>query len=108
MTDRFDQAAALKIKAEEPGRGREAETPNEIPAKGLRDVFWRVVTEVIEDRVTLVAAGVAFYVLLSLFPALGALVSLYGLIADPTTMVEHIEFVSDVLPPGAFDIILTH
>lgn len=107
MTDRSDHAAALKIEAEEPGRGREAETPNEIPAKGLRDVFWRVVSEVIEDRVTLVAAGVAFYVLLSLFPALGALVSLYGLIADPTTMVKHIEFVSDVLPPGSFDIILT-
>jgi membrane protein len=107
MTNRFDQAGALKIKADEPGRGREAETPNEIPAKGLRDVFWRVVKEVIQDRVTLVAAGVAFYVLLSLFPALGALVSLYGLIADPTTMVKHIDFVSDVLPPGAFDIILT-
>jgi membrane protein len=107
MTNGFDQAGALKINAEEPGRGREAETPNEIPAKGLRDVFWRVVKEVIQDRVTLVAAGVAFYVLLSLFPALGALVSLYGLIADPTTMVQHIDFVSDVLPPGAFDIILT-
>ncbi len=107
MTERSEQATALNIKAEEPGRGREAETPNEIPAKGLRDVFWRVVREVIEDRVTLVAAGVAFYVLLSLFPALGALVSLYGLIADPSTMVKHIEFVSDVLPPGAFDIILT-
>jgi membrane protein len=107
MTDRCDHAAALKIEAEEPGRGREAETPKDIPVKGLRDVFWRVVSEVIQDRVTLVAAGVAFYVLLSLFPALGALVSLYGLIADPTTMVKHIEFVSDVVPPGAFDIILT-
>ncbi len=91
----------------EPGRGREASTPNEIPAKGLRDVFWRVVSEVIDDRVTLIAAGVAFYVLLSLFPALGALVSFYGFIADPGTMAKHIAFIADVLPPGAFDIILT-
>jgi membrane protein len=92
---------------QEPGRGREAETPNDIPAKGLNDVFWRVVSEVVDDRVTLVAAGVAFYVLLSLFPALGALVSFYGFIADPATMAKHITFFADILPPGAFDIILT-
>lgn len=92
---------------EEPGRGRDAETPNEIPFAGLRDVFWRVFTQVIEDRVTLVAAGVAFYILLSLFPALGALVSLYGFIADPSSMAKHITFMADILPPGAFDIILT-
>lgn len=93
--------------ADDLARGRDADTPNEIPAKGLRDVFWRLVSEVSEDRVTLVAAGVAFYVLLSLFPALGALVSLYGIIADTGTMAKQIEFISDVLPPGAFDIILT-
>lgn len=92
---------------EDRARGRDADTPNEIPAKGLRDVFWRLVSEVSEDRVTLVAAGVAFYILLSLFPALGALVSLYGIIADTGTMAKQIEFMSDVLPPGAFDIILT-
>jgi membrane protein len=98
--------ASFGIEAEEPGRGRGAETPNEIPAKGLRDVFWRVVNEVMDDRVTLVAAGVSFYIMLSLFPALGALVSLYGFIADPSTMLKHITFVADILPPGAFDIIL--
>ncbi|WP_434064269.1 YihY/virulence factor BrkB family protein [Pararhizobium gei] len=88
-------------------RGRTADTPNEIPAKGLRDVFWRVVTETIEDRVTLIAAGVAFFILLALFPALAALVSLYGFIADPQTMANHITFLADVLPPGAFDMIIT-
>jgi membrane protein len=99
--------ACFEIEAREPGRGRSAETPNEIPAKGLRDVFWRMLREVIDDRVTLVSAGVTFYILLSLFPALGALVSLYGFIADPGTMAKHITFVADILPPGAFDIILT-
>ncbi len=91
---------------EDRARGRDADTPNEIPAKGFRDVFWRLVSEVSEDRVTLIAAGVTFYILLSLFPALGALVSLYGIIADPSTMAKQIEFISDILPPGAFDIIL--
>jgi len=103
----ISKTAPFGIEGDEPGRGRDAETPNEIPAKGLRDVFWRVVGQVVEDRVTLVAAGVSFYILLSLFPALGALVSLYGFIADPSTMLKHITFVADILPPGAFDIILT-
>ncbi|WP_426232331.1 YihY/virulence factor BrkB family protein [Pararhizobium sp. DWP3-4] len=99
--------SSAELEKEEPGRGRNAETPNEIPTRGLRDVFWRVLEDVFEDRVTLIAAGVTFYVLLSLFPALGALVSFYGFIADPATMAKHIVFISDVLPPGAFDIILT-
>jgi membrane protein len=91
----------------EPGRGREADTPNDIPAKGLRDVFWRLVREVVDDRVTLIAAGVTFYLLLAMFPALAALVSLYGFIADPATMAKHLDFVSDILPPGAFEIVLS-
>jgi membrane protein len=103
VNDRNTSGAASE---EDRARGRDADTPNEIPAKGFKDVFWRLVSEVSEDRVTLIAAGVTFYILLSLFPALGALVSLYGIIADPSTMAKQIEFVSDILPPGAFEIIL--
>lgn len=90
----------------EAGRGREANAPNEIPAKGLRDVFWRVVHSVVADRVTLIAAGVTYFLLLSLFPALGALVALYGFVADPITIMDHIGFVAGVFPPGSFDLIL--
>ena len=90
----------------EPGRGRDAESPGEIPAKGLRDVFWRVVDAVIVDRVTLIAAGVTYFLLLSLFPALGALVALYGFVADPTTIMGHIGFLASIFPPGSFDLIL--
>src|SRR4051812_24874754 len=91
----------------EAGRGRDAETPNQIPLKGLKDVVWRVVSEVIEDRVTLIAAGVTYYLLLALFPALGALVSLYGFVADPTTIAGHIGFISSIFPQGSFDLILS-
>lgn len=86
-------------------RGRDAETPEAIPVKGLNDVFWRVLHQVSEDRVTLIAAGVTFYLLLALFPAISALVSLYGLAADPSTMAEHLRELSSMLPPGAFDLI---
>jgi membrane protein len=88
-------------------RGRNAKTPNEIPLRGLRDVFWRVVSEFSEDRVTLIAAGATYYLLLALFPALAALVSLYGVVADPLTIAKHINFLAQVFPPGSFDLILS-
>lgn len=94
-------------RADEPlpkaDHGHLAEVPEAIPAKGLRDVFWRVLHEVSEDRVTLVAGGVTFYLLLALFPALAALVSLYGLVADPVTISDNLGKLAGMLPPGAFD-----
>lgn len=84
------------------GRGRLAQTPTDIPPRGLRDVFWRVVESVSNDRVTMVAAGVTFYLLLALFPALTAIVSLYGLLADPIEMTGHVRDMASVLPADAF------
>ncbi|NEI74803.1 YihY family inner membrane protein [Rhizobium lusitanum] len=101
-----DGRESMPRQAVEKGRGRHADSPNEIPVKGLRDVFWRVVTAVMIDRVTLIAAGVTYFLLLSLFPALGALVALYGVVADPTTIMGHISFLASVFPPGSFDLIL--
>ncbi|GAA3065707.1 YihY/virulence factor BrkB family protein [Rhizobium viscosum] len=86
-------------------RGRQAQVPEAIPVRGLRDVFWRLVEEVSDDRVMLVAAGVTFYLLLAMFPALAALVSLYGLVADPSTIADHLRKLAIMLPPGAFDIV---
>ncbi|MBY5566095.1 YihY/virulence factor BrkB family protein [Rhizobium leguminosarum] len=85
--------------------GRSASTPEAIPFSGLRDVFWRVFHEVLADRVTLIAAGVTFYLLLALFPAMAALVSLYGLVADPTTISEHLRELAGLMPSGAFDLL---
>jgi membrane protein len=58
-----------------------------------------------EDRVLAVAAGVTFYGLLALFPAIAALVSLYGLFADPQAIQTHLQELSSVLPGGAVEII---
>jgi membrane protein len=52
-----------------------------------------------------VAAGVTYYALLALFPAIAALVSIYGLFADPATIQDHLNALSGVLPSGALDII---
>jgi membrane protein len=71
-------------------RGREAEHPHQVPAKGWWDVAMRTKVEAKDDRVTLLSAGVAFYALLALVPALVALVSIYGLVADPSEVDEQV------------------
>ncbi|MBN9092501.1 YhjD/YihY/BrkB family envelope integrity protein, partial [Pandoraea pnomenusa] len=70
-------------------RGRHAKHPSAIPWRGWKDILWRVWSEIGEDRIMLVAAGVTFYLLLALFPALAAFVSLYGFVADPKTIADH-------------------
>jgi membrane protein len=86
-------------------RGREATGPSEIPAQGWKDIAWRVYQQFNEDRVMLVAAGVTFYALLAIFPALTAFVSIYGLFADPETAVEQADALGDLMPEGAVAII---
>jgi membrane protein len=90
---------------ESDNRGRSATTPSAIPAPGWKDILVRTYHEIGEDRVIAIAAGVTFYVLLAIFPAIAALVSLYGLFADPQTISDHLRSVSAVLPGGAVDII---
>ncbi len=97
--------ATLREGSQGQERGRDAETPAEIPAKGWKDIAWRVYDGIQNDRVMLVAAGVTFYALLALFPATAALVSLYGLFADPSTINEHLRLVSGFLPDGALEVI---
>lgn len=86
-------------------QGRSAAAPHDIPARGWRDILLRVYSESLEDRVTTVAAGITFFSLLALFPAITALVSLYGLIADPVTVRDHLFALSFMLPPGTFQIV---
>ena len=91
--------------ARERGRGRLAFSPSEIPARGWKDILLRVWNNIGEDRVILVAAGVTFYSLLAIFPAIGALVALYGLFADPASISAHIDQLTGILPGGALEVI---
>jgi membrane protein len=92
-------------RAREPGRGREAEKPTEIPWPGWKDILTRVKDEIGEDRVLLIAAGTTFYLLLALVPTLTALVSIYGLFADPATVEQHLASLEGVIPGGGMDIL---
>jgi membrane protein len=92
-------------RAHEPGRGRRAEAPWQIPWRGWKDILWRTYQQIGEDRLLAVAAGVVFYGLLALFPALTAIVSLYGLFANAATINDHLTMAAGILPGGAIDII---
>ena len=72
-------------------RGREAERPGEVPARGFMDVGKRVLAEMKADNIPVVAAGCAFYAWVALIPALIALIMIYGLVASPQTVTEQIE-----------------
>lgn len=87
------------------GRGRDADAPTEIPARGWWDIAWRCWHGIQQDRLLLIAAGATFYLLLALFPALAAFVSVYGFVADPTTIADHIAFLGGVLPTGGYELI---
>ena len=91
--------------AREPGRGRRAETPWQIPWNGWKDILWRTYQRIGEHRLLAVAAGVVFYGLLAVFPALTALVSLYGLFASAATINDHLSMLPGILPSGALGIV---
>jgi membrane protein len=86
-------------------RGRHADAPHEIPAAGWLDILRRVKQQLAEDNLSLVAAGAAFYGLLAIFPALAALVSLYGLFTDPQTVEQQMQSVQSMLPQAAGQLI---
>ena len=64
--------------------------------------FW---AEIDRDHVSIMAAGVAFYTLLSIFPGMSALISVYGLVADPMTIQNQLSSLAGVLPQEALKLL---
>ena len=86
-------------------QGRQAEAPQQIPPKGWAAIAKRTAKEVKADQVPLLGAGVAFYTLLALFPAIIAGVSIYGLVADPQTVRDQIANLTKLLSPETADLV---
>jgi membrane protein len=97
--------ASNENRATESGRGRDAIAPWRIPRRGWRDILWRTYSETLSDRLFYVAAGVAFFVLMSIFPAISALVSCYALIADPSTIADQLSILRGIVPSGTYAIL---
>lgn len=87
-------------------RGRKAETPTDIPPKGWLDIALRVKGELAGDHVGLIAAGVAFYALLAIFPAITALMALGGLVLEPAEVTAQLQTLTEMMPREAAQIIL--
>ena len=99
------RTAAAAAAPDDQGRGRHATAPWQIPWKGWKDILIRTWHEFNRDRLLAVAAGVVFYALLALFPAITALVSSYALFAKGSTINNHLATLAGMLPSGAFDIV---
>ncbi|UEM14277.1 YihY/virulence factor BrkB family protein [Bradyrhizobium barranii subsp. barranii] len=91
--------------AMQPGHGRRAKSPFAIPWAGWKDIFWRTYQRIDDDRLLATAGGVVFFGLLAIFPAVTALVSSYGLFADPSTISSNLHSLAMLLPEGAFQIV---
>jgi membrane protein len=82
-------------------RGRGADSPQDIPAAGWWDIVKRLRTRVRDDNIPLLSAGVAFYAMLSIFPALIAVISIYGLVAEPQSATAQVQRLADIMPDQA-------
>jgi membrane protein len=85
-------------KTAQQNRGRTASEPQQIPMPGWKDILIRSWKEVSENNIFLVTGGVTYAVLLALFPALAALVSIYGLLFDPVQVERQVASLSSILP----------
>jgi membrane protein len=103
----FSAKTGSSDSASDGNRGRHAERPTEIPPRGWVDVAWRAAKRFSDDNVTLIAGGLAMYALLSVFPALAATVSIYGMFATPGDVIKQMSAFAGVLPPGVWDIFNT-
>jgi len=85
--------------------GIQATKPQQIPWPGWRGILARTWRRTADEHLDLIAAGMAFYVLLALFPALTVMVALYGLISDPSQVGTQFAAVKPLLPGDAYNLI---
>ena len=86
--------------------GRAAESPAEIPPSGWRQILARVWRRGRRNGVSVTAAGVAFYTLLTVFPGILALIGLFGLFVGPDTVEGNLSLLGDILPPHAAELVV--
>jgi membrane protein len=105
LKDKSAADASDAVSVTEPdSRGRQAAWPAEIPPKGWKDILLRVYTNISKHRVLALAAGMTYYSILAIFPAIAAVVAIYGLFSDPAAIAQHLDQASGFLPGGAIDV----
>jgi membrane protein len=79
-------------------KGHQARSPAEMPPRAWKDIAKRTYKRTWDDNIALVAAGVAFYGFFALLSLLGLIVLVYGFVADPLTVIEHMQALTAILP----------
>lgn len=79
-------------------------SPSKIPASGWKKILIKAWQDIDEKNLSLVSAGVAFYVFLAVFPALIALISIYGLVLDPQQLQQQITSIAGMMPQQALEL----
>jgi membrane protein len=89
---------------EQKRSGRRPEGPAHARKGGLMQTLKRTMTEFSEDNLTDSAAALTYYAVLSIFPALLAMISIVGLVFDPNTIIKVLtDVVSSIGPASAVD-----
>jgi membrane protein len=89
---------------EQKRSGRRPEGPAHAREGGLVQTLKRTMTEFSEDNLTDSAAALTYYAVLSIFPALLAMISIVGLVFDPNTIIKVLtDVVSSIGPASAVD-----
>lgn len=81
------------------------DTIKTVTAHPVPQYLLRLARNVGDDYIGLLAAGVAFYFFMAAFPALAALISLYGLFADPAFIPDQLAHLENLLPPESLKIL---
>ena len=73
---------------------------------GLLRRCWRLATAVwstaTERHITLIAGGVAFFGMFAIFPAIAAIISVFGLVADPAVVVQQLDLMQEIIPEETY------
>lgn len=82
----------------EGDKGQTADKPRDIPKRGWWEILSRVKDRIGRDNISIIAAGAAFYAFMAIPSVLVALVTLYGLVADPGQIGQQVSSLQGVLP----------
>jgi membrane protein len=121
----MDDQSAVLMRSDHAGPGRSEPAPEIAGAASGREarpsvppnptaprkrlgwglILLHVYHETNRDSVSVMAAGVAFWTFLSIFPAMSALISIYGLVSDPAVIATHFASLAGVLPQSALELV---
>ncbi|MBK4215293.1 YihY/virulence factor BrkB family protein [Paracoccus caeni] len=109
LTGELDDAERDRFGLGETSAKPQASAPSgrmrDMGGRDLLEIGKETVSRIGSDRVTAVAGGITFFALLSLFPAMTAFVSIYGLVSDPATIAQHVQLLENIVPPDGLAII---